>query len=388
MFDENIFLFAVNLFILAFCGGLFIIMPRITRKSYLFGVKIPSEQASSPLVAAIKSRYIRICFFGSLIIMFVCIVQFTIWREITLLATIYLPFLILPVFLTAFIPAWKRALSLKKEQGWFTPNIVFAETGSSRARQNLSSLPWVWYALSFVIVVAAFITGIIRYPALPEMIAANMDANFYPTRWVEKTYSSVLMMPLVNAATLVLMIIVAVFIEKAKLQIDPAKPQLSFAQHRVYRRRLGHSIGFLTLTVIFFIAMFWLPVIFPDSPVWGARIFWSGMILIALPIIVITVVMVKTGQGGCKVKIDYDPDDGADYQLSAAATENANTRSDDKYWKWGMFYYNSDDPARIVENRFGTNLGFNYARLPAKIGAAVVLLGLIVLYVWLTIQLV
>jgi hypothetical protein len=49
--------------------------------------------------------------------------------------------------------------------------------------------------------------------------------------------------------------------------------------------------------------------------------------------------------------------------------------SGDQHWALGMFYHNPDDPARIVENRFGNGVGFNYAYLSVKIGAAVVFFG-------------
>jgi hypothetical protein len=39
--DENLILFVSNIFIYVFCGGIFMIVPRLTRKSFLFGVKIP-----------------------------------------------------------------------------------------------------------------------------------------------------------------------------------------------------------------------------------------------------------------------------------------------------------------------------------------------------------
>ena len=49
-----------------------------------------------------------------------------------------------------------------------------------------------------------------------------------------------------------------------------------------------------------------------------------------------------------------------------------------------MIYYNPDDPAIVVETRFGSKLGFNYARLSVKIVMAVLLLAVIVTYSWTT----
>jgi len=312
-----------------------------------------------------------------------CVVQFIARRDITLLTTIYLPILMIPVFFTAFIPAWKKAVRLKEEHGWQVSNILLAGTSSPQTRGSLSAVPWIWYLLSFVIVAATFVVAITRYPALPDMIAGHLNENMQPTRWVEKTWCSVLMMPLFTAATLALMVMVAVFIEKAKLQIDPAKPRLSFAQHGIYRRRMGHAMGFLTLIVILFMAIVGLPFIFPDSPVWGAQIFWGSMVLISIPIILVSVVQLKTGQGGCKVKIDIDEDNKTDQESGKSGVDDAGKASDDKFWKLGMFYCNPDDPTFIVENRFGMKLGFNYSRLPVKIGVAIVLFGLIAMYAWL-----
>ena len=38
----------------------------------------------------------------------------------------------------------------------------------------------------------------------------------------------------------------------------------------------------------------------------------------------------------------------------------------DHLYKWGVMYYNPDDPAVLVDKRFGTGMSFNYARWQAK----------------------
>jgi uncharacterized membrane protein len=94
----------------------------------------------------------------------------------------------------------------------------------------------------------------------------------------------------------------------------------------------------------------------------------------------VVVVPVVSGQGGCKIKcVVYE-------KLNVDCTQTApltGGRSDDSRWILGLFYYNPDDPAYIIEDRFGSNLGFNFSRLPVKIGVVIGLVGLIVLYVWL-----
>ena len=384
--DMNIFLFVTNLFIFVLCGGMFMILPHITRKSLLFGVKIPLEEANCQEAAEMKRRYIRNCFLGIIFLLAVCVVQFIMAPDFTLIATVYFPLLIIPIYLLAFIPNWKRAVRLKEEKGWQVPSVRFAETRSSHSRGNLSTLPWGWYAVSIVIIIATIVMSIVRYPYLPDMIATRFDANMQPINFTEKTWWGLLAMPLINLGMLGIMAIVAIGIEKMKLQIDPSKPRLSFAQHRAYRRRMGGAMGFLTMTLTVMIAIIGLPILYPDAAIWNEYVFWVAIGLVMIPVLILIVVQIKTGQGGCKVKIDIN-EEGDEYDVEVVKTK-VSGRGDDKYWLLGMFYYNPDDPAILVEDRFGSNMGFNYAHLPVKIGTAILLLGLIVMYVWITITLI
>jgi len=387
VFDVNVLLFVTNLIIIALCGGIYMIMPQLTRKSYLFGVKIPPEQSNCPEAMALKRSFVHAWLVGVLLMLALCVIQFVALRELTLLATLYLPLLVVPASLAAFVPNWKKAIRLKEEKGWQVSNALFAETSSSHTRGNLSALPWIWYALSLAVIIFTFAAAIVQYPVLPDMIAGHLNADLQPDNWVEKTWLTVLLMPVINVATLALMTSVAIIIEKARLQIDPTNPRLSFAQHRVYRKRMGHALGFLSLTTILLVAVCGLPVVFPGSPIWSAHVFWGVIAIMSISTVLLIVVQVKAGQGGCKVIIDVESDRVESAKSTAKPTAKSRTRGhgDDKFWIIGMYYYNPDDPAFFVEDRFGANLGFNYARLPVKIGIAALLIGLIALYAWLTV---
>ncbi|MCL2828508.1 MAG: DUF1648 domain-containing protein [Oscillospiraceae bacterium] len=386
MTDQNIGLFAINAFVLALCGGLYVVLPYLTRKSLLFGVKVPPEAYYDPAAQELRKSYVRTCLLGTLVLLLICAAQFMLWREWTMAAAMYLPLLVIPLYFIAFVPNWKRAAHLKAERGWQVPSVVFAETSSSHTRGKLSNVPWGWYIAGLVLVLATFAVAVIQYPHLPDMIAAHMDGSMQPTRMVPKTWGSVLMMPLMNAGLLVvLMLPVGIMIERAKLQIDPSAPRKSFAQHRAYRRRMGNAMGFLTLSMVLLLALVGLPILFPVSPALGGVIFWIGMGVFSISMVVLIAVILKTGQGGCKVKVDVD--ESAAEDEAPAAKSKTYGRGDDKYWIIGTFYYNPDDPAYIVEDRFGTNIGFNYAKRLVQLGTVLLALGLVATYVWITMQL-
>jgi uncharacterized membrane protein len=80
--------------------------------------------------------------------------------------------------------------------------------------------------------------------------------------------------------------------------------------------------------------------------------------------------------------LQEDAQDAATVPGKAAAVVAA--RGDDRYWALGMFYHNPDDPAILVEDRFGSNIGLNYSRGISKLCVALLIALLIGSYAWIT----
>jgi len=115
--------------------------------------------------------------------------------------------------------------------------------------------------------------------------------------------------------------------------------------------------------------------------------FWLIISLILIPTIPLIFISVLSGQGGCKIKPDIIIEELPVNTYGLSTVDNMFGRGDDKFWALGMFYHNPDDPAYIVEDRFGSNLGFNYSRQPVKTGVIILGLLLIVVYIWITVLL-
>jgi uncharacterized membrane protein len=382
MFELNLFCFIINLCVAVLAGALMPIIPILTRKSFLFGVKIPLEHHNCPEARSMKKSYISICLAGSAVILALITVQFIAVPDMTLLCTMYFPFLFAAVQMAAFIPNWKRAVKLKKEQGWQVSKSVFAETKSSHSRGTMSELPWIWYIAGIILIIISVIAGLIQYPGLPDQIPTHFDFNMEPDAWMDKSLWGIFMLPLINTGMLAMMWCVGFMFVKAKLQIDPQNPGLSFTQHIIYRRRIGHTIGFLALSMAVLFMLIGFMTIFPDFTV----PFWLIMTFSFAPIAPMIAVLVKSGQGGCRIKPKAIIETAGGSRGDTSIFDNSYHRGDDRHWIIGLFYYNPDDPARVVEDRFGNNLGFNYARLSVKIGVTVLALALIASYVWITIM--
>ena len=69
---------------------------------------------------------------------------------------------------------------------------------------------------------------------------------------------------------------------------------------------------------------------------------------------------------------------------SGSASESGRSIPDD-CWKYGVFYFNRDDPALFVPKRFGLNLGYtlNFANRWSWVVLVVSLFPVVALIVWL-----
>lgn len=216
---------------------------------------------------------------------------------------------------------------------------------------------------------------------MPDVIPTHYNMNYVPDAWHNKSLGFVLMFPIINLLISAFMWSMGVLFEKTKLQIDPNNPLLSFAQHRMYRRKMGHCLGLLSLSIAITFVLIGIPTVWLElgGPIWT----WMPFLPWIVPCVVLCVVAIRAGQGGCKLKPKF-----TEIQISDEETQRLSTgRGDDKHWALGMFYHNPDDPAYVVEDRFGNGIGFNFSRLFVKIGMVLTLLAITVTYVWITVWL-
>jgi uncharacterized membrane protein len=84
-------------------------------------------------------------------------------------------------------------------------------------------------------------------------------------------------------------------------------------------------------------------------------------------VLVAMVVLARLGQGGSRVPANETP--------SATSAVPVGDRTQDNYWKLGVFYFNRDDPAVLIEKRFGLGYTLNLARPATWIIMLLLLMG-------------
>jgi uncharacterized membrane protein len=417
MNDVYAFCFITNLIITIFCAVMFSIVPVLTRKAFLFGVKVPESAQANPDTQRLKKHYVTAILCSSAVVLALEIIQYNLFADKSILAVMYFPLLLVAIQFAVYVPCWKRAVRLKAENNWRVSTVVTAETGSARSRGSLSDIPWGYYVISLVAMIICTVITFLKYDELPAKIATHWDFSMQPDAWAQKSLWTMLQPSVWVVLLLVILVGSSVMVVKAKLQVSPQNPALSYAQHRVYRRWMGHGFGILMVGFMpLFISMMLAPVYGLSRVVFG-----GAFVILMICVVPIIAVGIKAGQGGCRLNPPVSeadvlaaghgaasdsesnssnitksgstndktatPDMKSASRNAKAGTGKATFRGDDKYWALGMFYHNPDDPAVLVEDRFGSNIGLNYSRLISKLCIGLLVIVLVGAYVMVTILL-
>ena len=94
--------------------------------------------------------------------------------------------------------------------------------------------------------------------------------------------------------------------------------------------------------------------------------FINGFISISMILFIIIFILI--GQGGRNIEEENEGDDLY--------------KNDDDKWIWGMFYYNKNDPAWMVEKRVGIGYTINFANKKASISLVLFILLIIIFAVY------
>lgn len=323
--------------------------PYLTRKTESFGVTIPESIHSSSELKAMRKKYMITTGILSFIVLmaFVILGQTLTQDETTfsILLSVGIGLYLVASFIV-YLNFHQQMKNLKEKSNWAANKSqqVFINTGFRAERLTYSNY---WFIISFIITIATIIMTFQQYNQIPNQIPMQYNFAGDVTNWAEKSYRSVLIMPIMQLYLTMLFLFINTMIAKAKQQINAEKPEESMRQNIIFRRRWSAYIivtGTLLAVMFSFIQ---LSFIYPINQ----QLLTIVPLLFSLVMVVWAIVLsITTGQGGSRVKSQIGKDgDTID-------------RDDDKYWKLGQFYFNKDDPAFMLEKRFGVGWTINFAR--------------------------
>lgn len=362
MAEMALIFYVINLSVLILTGVLLAAMPYYTGKSLLFGVRIPQIHKNHPAVIVLKRNFSLLIGLFVMILMAAVTFQYLFAPKWSIFTSVFAPFALVFFQIIAYVPSWKKARKLKKENQWVVSFVGSADTNMALSRQTFSRMPWYWYISGFALCIIFILISFMVYPKIPETMVTHWNARMQPDDWSQKSYLSVLSIPMIAMGMNVIMLFSNMMVWRMKLQVNQENPALSFAQHRKYRLLLSHVLGLINLlfcVLLLFFGGMTLELWLPDSNTVWALFIGTTAVSILIPV----AFSIWAGQAGNKLKPKVLPEDERSAGLIPKnTTVQKPSFQDDRYWILGMFYYNREDPTLFVEDRFGTNGGLNYAR--------------------------
>ncbi len=325
--------------LILFFGTLLMLTPAITRPTVQFGVRIPPDRLSAPVLRDQRRAYYRRA--GAIVI---CCTAVAV--ALADHGSVWLPKIVLLVELAAelgcFMLARRKIIAVKEAERWFAGlrQTVVADTSW---RNDPPRFPARWLVPALTVIAATAVVGAVRATG-PKPVIGIVTGEVYVTA----LWTGLLLL-----------------FFRARPEVEASDPGASV---RRYRRFLGaFARAMLTL-----VALVDLTLLLSGLRAWHVyRPTGIGVDLPAVPFIVgllvLAAVTVRAGQGGHRLPVAT---------LGPARAPAAGVdRDDDRFWKCGMIYLNRDDPALMVGARIGFGFSLNVGNPAAWLIIAIAVAG-------------
>jgi uncharacterized membrane protein len=206
---------------------------------------------------------------------------------------------------------------------------------------------WIASLLPYLILAASGVYLNLHWDEIPERFPIHWGIDGQPNGWAERTPRGVYGMLGMGALFCLMMTIVNWFIVRSRrisYQGTAARFEGSFRAANVWTILVTQYLMAVLFAVIPLLTIF-----HPGSAE------FAGLVNTAITIVLMVIlfaVFFRLGQGGTRLA-----------GPAAVHTPPIGDRTPDDRWKWGIIYYNPEDPAIMVEKRFGFGYTMNFGNV-------------------------
>lgn len=341
----NILMFII-IMVPLFISSMFI--PYLTRRTESFGVSIPEDVYNTSELKTMRKQYALITGFISILVMgfFLLFSAFLNNSNIAGIGfSIMIIFYIASTFVV-YLTFHRKMKKLKADRKWSKqkPQHVMIDTDFRLKKLTYSN---GWFSISFLITFLIIILTFSFYDKIPERIPMQFNFAGEVTNWADKSYRTVIALPIIQMYLTLLFLFINSMIAKAKQQLSVENSEKSIQQNILFRRRWSAFIIITGTAMTMMFSTIQLSYIYPVNHL----ILTTVALILTIGIIVGSIILsFKTGQGGSRIK------------TGIGKKGEVIDRDDDQYWKLGQFYFNKNDPALFLEKRFGVGWTINFGQ--------------------------
>jgi len=337
------------------------VTPYVMRKNLHFGVMLPDRASELPEVKQWKKRFLRwsigLGIAGILPLFlgfFMNLDEEALTNYIGIVGAITIVVIAI-IHIILYFNFHNQAKALKAER--FSAEEIKADARimvSTRFRNEkmIVSNRWLMTVGGLIIAVTALLP-VIFYHQIPDIVPVNWNSSV-ATAFRPRSHTLFLIIPAFQLGMFVIFIFVNYSLKATKQMLRPKNAKASLEQNRAYRYAQSKMIVAMGIGLLLIASSLQITMMIGTYE-FARFMIWPIILYSAFPLISIIYIAFKYGQGGER----YNPVQTADNDYDHDIID------DDAYWKWGMIYYNPNDPAIFIEKRFGIGTTVNFARWQA-----------------------
>lgn len=213
--------------------------PYFTRKTAVFGVSIPEPFVQHHRLLKFKKQYTM--WLGSLGGVFTLLQIVLLFTSIAEGTWIFISFVLLYVMLmlssAMYMVYHAKTKKLKQKEDWEGHvKIVHVMDLSLRAKDE--TLPSIFFTVPIIITLALITYTYMNYSSIPDVFPTHWNAQGEVDGWTEKTWISVIELPLLLLGIQLIYLIMGVGMKSAKIQLSAQEKKAS-ANRELHQRKYG-----------------------------------------------------------------------------------------------------------------------------------------------------
>ena len=355
---ETVSVIALTAALVPLCGILAAITPFLMPRGECFAVTIPAAQHGHPVLRSYRKGYALCC----LVFAAACTTACGVVAEAKhigapdadlagyLISYTALVGLVVVVPFVWMLSYRKKVMRLKAEEGWSARADRKAAVVSEEDAPGAVSLAWnLLYVPVLLLIVAV---GVVLYPSMPDMIPMHADSAGNVDVYAPKGVLTVFGFPVGLTVLLAVCMVSSQWVmRRSKRPVSPGAPAVSALAYGLFAR--AQSI-FLLICGLILSAVIGVGFMLSSGGIITLGQMAVAVLVACAPIVIGSIALsVVYGQSGARLQMRLAAEGGQDDCLAC---------DDDRHWKLGVFYWNPDDPALWLPERFGIGWTMNMAR--------------------------
>jgi uncharacterized membrane protein len=327
----------VGYFLVPVFGAMVCAGPAVTRPGVAFGVRVPADHASAPVIQHERGRYVR---YTAIVTVCATAAVFLSWGHGSWWLGRSILLLELAAELACYLRARRRIAEAKRAGRWFAGQrpAVVADT---RWRTEPERFPVVWLVPALAVIAATLSLRLAYGPS-----AARGRADGFAVV-ISQAYVTALWTGL------------TLLFHRSRPDLDPGDPASSLHWYRRVLRAYARA-------ALIMLALIDVSLLVGALREWHVARPPASLVLLPAVAGLLTLIITALWTGRDRAEAGVRPGAGA-----AGVT----APDDDRWWKIGLIYVHHDDPAIVVPARFGVGWTLNFGNPSAWLVIAGIVAG-------------